>query len=140
MCPIVVKGRESISIPEGKHRGKITNIEQRVSKKEGYEYLDVHVSVDGLKNAKGELVSIKYGAPFDVTNIDCCTVATFIGNTKLGKLLMKFGVTEEQIKSGESIDVEKFLKKGRDVQFMTKDEETDRGTFARIVEDTLKPA
>jgi len=127
--PIVIKGRESVAIPEGTHNGKIVDLKQETRGKEGYEYLDVHVSVDSIKNTKGEPVSIKYGCPFDLTP-----------NTKLGKLLMKFGVKKEIIESGDPVDIEKHLRKGIGVRFMTKDEETDRGTFARIVEDTLKPA
>jgi len=127
--PILVKGRESISIPEGKHTGKIQQVTKEVRGKEGYEYLDVYVTVDGVKNSKGEEVTIKYGCPFDLTP-----------NTKLGKLLMNFGVTRKQIESGEEIDIEEILKKGTPVSFMTIDEKTDRGVFARIVDDSLKPA
>lgn len=108
-------------IPEGKHVGKIAELKQETRGKENYEYLDVWVSIQNLKDSKGNQVTIKYGCPFDLTP-----------NTKLGKLLKKFGCPEEKIKSGESVDIEKFLKKGMNITFMTKDEETDRGTFARI--------
>lgn len=60
-------------------------------------------------------------------------------NTKLGKLLMNFGVTKEQIASGDSIDVEEIVKVGTEVQCMTQEETTDRGTFARVVDGSLKP-
>ena len=48
-------------------------------------------------------------------------------NTKLGKLLMNFGVTKEQIAGGESIDVEQVLKQGTAVSLMTQEETTDIG-------------
>lgn len=40
--PIEITGRESISVPEGKHTGEIQKIEKRTSK-EGYEYLDINL-------------------------------------------------------------------------------------------------
>ena len=126
--PIVIKGRESVSIPEGKHAGKISDVKQEARGKEGYEYLDVHVTVEGVKNSKGEDVTIKYGCPFDLTP-----------NTKLGKLLMLFGVAKNSIEKEEEIDIEEHLKKGAEVEFMTIDEKSDRGKFARIVDDSLKP-
>lgn len=126
--PIEIKGRESVAIPEGKHTGKIDDVKLETRGKEGYEYLDVHVSVDGVTNSKGEVVVIKYGSPFDLTP-----------NTKLGKLLAEFGVTKEQIEGGQPVDIEGILKKGAEVEFMTKDEKSERGKFARVIDDTLKP-
>lgn len=126
--PIMVKGRESVTIPEGKHTGKISDIKQEARGKEGYEYLDVHVTVDGVQNTKGEDVTIKYGCPFDLTP-----------NTKLGKLLMLFGLDKDTIVKEEEFDIEKHLEKGAEVEFMTIDEKSDRGKFARIVDDSLKP-
>lgn len=46
-------------------------------------------------------------------------------NTKLGKLLMNFGVTKETIAAGESIDIEEILKEGTEVTLMTQEETTD---------------
>lgn len=124
--PIEIKGRESIKIEDGKHTGKIEKIEQRDIK--DYTYLDFFVQLDDVKTTKGELVSIKYGTPMDLTI-----------NTKLGKLLMNFGVTKDQIASGESIDIEQIVKTGTEVTLMTQEETTDRGTFARVVDGSLKP-
>lgn len=126
--PIEIKGRESVAIPEGKHTGKIEDVKVETRGKEGYEYLDVHVSVDGVTNTKGEVINIKYGCPLDLTP-----------NTKLGKLLMEFGVTKEEIEKGIAVDIESVLKTGSEIQFMCKDEKNDRGKFARIIDDTLKP-
>lgn len=46
-------------------------------------------------------------------------------NTKLGKLLMNFGVTKDQIAAGESIDIEQVVKTGSEVTCMTQEETTD---------------
>lgn len=121
--PVKVKGRESVNIEEGKHKGQITRVvlDRRGKKGEEFEYIDIFVQP---ADAKTEL---KYSCPADLTV-----------NTKLGKTLMNFGVTVEQIESGEEIDVEKLLV-GKKVQFLTQNEETPRGTFARIVDGSLKP-
>lgn len=70
--------------------------------------------MDDVKTTKGEPVSIKYGTPMDLTV-----------NTKLGKLLMNFGVTKDQIAAGESIDIEQVVKTGSEVTCMTQEETTD---------------
>jgi len=124
--PIEITGRESIKVEDGKHFGKIAKVESRDVK--DFTYLDTYIELDDVKNSKGEAVSIKYGCPLDLTV-----------NTKLGKLLMAFGVSKEQIASGESIDIEQILKVGTEVQLMTQEETSDRGTFARVVDGSLKP-
>jgi hypothetical protein len=60
-----IKGRESISVEEGKHTGKIVKLEKRENKE--FVYIDVHVSVDGLQRKDGSLMTIKYGCPYDLT-------------------------------------------------------------------------
>jgi len=119
-------GRESISIEEGKHTGKVSRIEKRDTKE--FVYLDVHVSVDGAEKGDGLPVTIKYGCPFDLTV-----------NTKLGRLMMNFGVPRSDIEAKRKVNVADVLKKGIKVQFLTQNEKTDNGIFARIVDGTLKP-
>jgi hypothetical protein len=123
-----IKGRESVSIEEGKHTGKIVRLEKRENKE--FVYLDVHVSVDGLQRKDGSLMTIKYGCPYDLT-----------ANTKLGKLLMNFGVSKSKIESGEGINIADSLKKGTKVQYLVQNEEGDKGgIFARIIDGSLKPS
>jgi hypothetical protein len=117
----------SVIIPEGKHPARISALKVEKRGKENYEYLDVHVEIQDVETKEGKHPSIKYGCPFDLTP-----------NTKLGKLLKAFGVSDSQIASGESLDIEKVLTVGKNVQILTKDVETDKGTFAEIV--SLKPA
>jgi hypothetical protein len=125
--PITIRGRETLSIPEGKHEAKISSLKVEKRGKEGYEYLDVHVELYKLAGKDGKKPDIKYGMPFDLS-----------ANTKLGKLLIAFGVTEDEIKSKEPLNLEDILKVGMKVQVLTKDVETPNGTFAEIV--SLKPA
>jgi len=105
------------SLPEGKHRGEITRVDYRF---EPYEYTDIYVKTKGKE---GE-IELKYGCPSKVTP-----------QTKLGKLLKAFGA---DLKPGNKVDPEKILV-GKKCEFMTINEETERGTFARIVDGSLKP-
>jgi hypothetical protein len=113
--PIRITGRESTTIPEGKHPARISALKVEKRGKENYEYLDVHVEIQDVELKDGRHPSIKYGCPFDLTP-----------NTKLGKLLKAFGVSDEQIASEEPLDIEKYLAVGKSVQILTKDVETDK--------------
>lgn len=92
-----------------------------------FEYLDVHVEVSDVTTKEGKHPSIKMGMPFDLSV-----------NTKMGKLLKVFGVTDEQITGGESLNLEKILAVGKNVKIVTKEVESEKGTFAEIV--SMKPA
>jgi|GEM_PF-3348479 len=105
-------------VAEGQHIGVITRVEYRT---EPYKYADVFVET---KDKEGNIVELKYGCPTNISTV-----------TKLGKLLKLFG-SELKVKS--KIDPEKVLI-GKKVTFMTLNKVTDRGTFSRIVEDSLKP-
>lgn len=124
---ITIKGRESMSIPEGAHPAKIKELKVEKRGKEQFEYLDIHVDVMDVTTKAGTHPSIKLGMPFDLTV-----------NTKLGKTLRAFGVSDEQIASGESLNIEKVLAVGREVRIVTTNVETDKGTFADI--SSMKPA
>jgi hypothetical protein len=125
--PIKISGRESLTIPDGKHNAKIAVLKVEKRGKEAYEYLDVHVELVDIAKRDGSHPVIKYGMPFDLTP-----------NTKMGKLLKAFGVPEEDITSGEELNIEKVLVVGKKVTIVTKDVETDKGVFAEIV--SMKPA
>jgi hypothetical protein len=126
---IDVPVRESVEIQEGKHKGTITKIAVRP---EPYEYLDIYIELDDVKDTKGNPVSVKEGMPLGISL-----------RSKLGKTLIKFGceesLIEEKAKAGESIDVEPYFK-NKKVVLMTTNESTERGTFARVVAGSLKPA
>lgn len=110
-----LKVQKRIEIQDGKHEGKITKVEFRT---EPYSYTDVFIKPKDME------FELKYGCPTLIS-----------ANSKLGKLLLTFGV---ELKEGEKIDPEKVLV-GKEVQFMTLTETTDRGTFARVVDNSVKP-
>lgn len=105
---------EAKEIPEGKHEAVITRIEERT---EPYHYIDIFFKLDNE-------TEIKYGAP-----------ATVSERSKLGKLLISLGA---KLIPGEKIDLEKALL-NKKVTLMTVNETSERGTFARIVDGSVRP-
>lgn len=110
------KVEQTIKISDGKHEGIIERIEYR---EEPYNYVDIVI-----KEKEQQLV-MKCGMPFSITE-----------NTALGQALIRFGA---RLKVGEEVEVEDYLKDGLMVEFMTLTEKTKKGTFARIVSESLKP-
>lgn len=110
------KVEKTIKIDDGKHEGEITAINY---KDEPYNYVDVVI-----KESKQE-IDLKCGVPFSVTE-----------NTALGKMLIAFGA---KLEVDKEIEIEDYLKVGTKVEFLTMTEKTSKGTFARILADSLKP-
>ncbi|MHA1835288.1 MAG: hypothetical protein ACTSV7_15035 [Candidatus Baldrarchaeia archaeon] len=110
-------------ISEGKHTGTITRLERREVEVKGkqFEYLDVYIELDDSEGTE-----LKYGCPLP----DKLT-----RNNKLGKLVLQF---RPDLELGEEVDLEKLLV-GKRVSFMVMNEESDKGTFARIVDGSIKP-
>ena len=109
-----LKIEEVKKIEEGKQIGKIVGVEYR---EKPYEYTDLIIEMqNGMK--------MKYGLPTSVTI-----------ESRLGKALIAFGASLEV---GGTTDPDKvFIGKG--CTFLVTNEKTDRGTFAKIVPNTLKP-
>lgn len=107
---------EMKEIEEGKHTGKITRLAERL---EPYHYLDVFVQLDGTE------IELKYGCPVATGKLST--------RSKLFKLLSQFA----ELKEGDIADPEKILV-GKNCAFITLNEDTDKGTFARIAENSIK--
>jgi len=107
-----------VKIPEGKHTGTITRLEYR---HEPYEYTDVFIRVEDVE----EKPEIKAGYSTSVSE-----------QSELGKLLARFGA---KLIPKTKIDPEKILL-GKKCTFLTINEVTQKGTFARVVSDSVKPA
>jgi len=109
-----LKIEEVKKIEEGKQIGKIVGVEYR---EKPYEYTDLIIEMqNGMK--------LKYGLPTTVTL-----------ESRLGRTLIAFGASLEV---GGSTDPDKvFIGKG--CQFLVTNDKTERGTFAKIVPNTLKP-
>lgn len=109
-----LKVEQTKIIEEGKHEGAITEVEFRTSP---FEYTDVVIEF-------GEGNKIKAGFPTNLTP-----------DSKLGKLLELFGA---KIEVGEEIDPADILV-GKKCAFMSINDLTERGTFAKVVTGSLKP-
>lgn len=105
---------ESKKLEPGTHKGRITKISYRI---EPYEYTDVHIKLEND-------VEVKAGFPTSVTE-----------DSKLGKMLTRFGAILE---IGKSIDPEKVLL-NKDCTFQSINETTNKGTFPKIIGDSLSP-
>lgn len=115
-----IQATETIRIEDGKHLGKIVAVDERTKP---YHYIDFVIESD-VKKQDGSAVRLKYGVPAIITK-----------ESQLAKLMRDFGAGD--IVVGQSYDPETL--KGRDVEFMTLNETSERGTFANIVKNSLKP-
>jgi len=107
-------------IEEGRHIGTITKVEER---EEPFRYADIYIRLDNPD------VEIKAGFPNRI-KIDDSGKPT----TKLGKFLVDLGI---ELKADTDLDLNTLI--GKKVQLMTINKETERGTFANVVEDSIKP-
>lgn len=103
------------TIEDGMHTGLITDVKHR---NEPYGYIDVIIKE---KKSGAEL---KMGYPDKITE-----------RTVLGKFLAKMGV---KLNVGIKVDLYRELIE-REVTFMTENEETEKGVFARVIGGTIKP-
>lgn len=110
------KVEKTITIEDGKHTGIIKGLEYKT---EPYSYVDIVIKED-----KSE-VELKCGVPFKVTE-----------NTALGGILENFGA---KLEVNKEIEIEDYLKENRKVEFITVTVKNDKGKFARIVSQSLKP-
>ena len=109
--------KPEVSVLDGKHEGEITRVEYAKRGTPAYDYTDIFIKLDDCE------VELKYGCPSNVSPA-----------SKLGKVLAAF----TKLVPKEMVDPEKVLV-GRRVSLMTLNEVKDEGTFARVVDGSLKP-
>ena len=112
------KVEKAFKIDDGKHTGKISDI---TYKTEPYEYIDINIEETDSKAV------LKCGVPFHITE-----------NSSLGMILINFGCDLKKFIDKE-IEVEDYLKKGMEAEFLTQTEATDKGKFSRVIPSSLKP-
>ncbi len=108
--------KEPIVISNGKHVGTITAVEYRTTP---YNYTDLVITF----TEELEERTVKVGYPTVLSQ-----------GSKLGKLMKRFGF---ELVVGEGLDPDS-LKEFK-CQFRTITEETERGTFAKVIQDSVKP-
>jgi len=101
-------------LEDGQHQGKIIGIEAR---DKPYEYLDI--VVEEIPTG----IRIKTGYP-----------RILMKESKLGLLFKRFGT---ELVEGTKVDPEKILL-GKACSFIVMNEQTNRGTFPKIISESLK--
>lgn len=93
---------KSLSIPDGKHFGKVDHIDYRF---EPFKYADIYLTAEDLKErtSEGAYMMAKHGVPFGERVTE---------KSELGKLLLAFGYRLDS-------DVELDDLKGKKVTFQT---------------------
>jgi len=112
---LILEVEECVVISDGKHEGIITELEHRT---DPFSYIDIHIK-EKVTGAK-----LRVGFPGKIT----------IG-TGLGKFLSRMDVL---LAVGVKVDLSKELL-GAEVTFLTQNEESDKGIFARVMPDSVKP-
>jgi len=113
-----IKVEASMKVEDGKHTGRIIELEQRT---EPYSYLDLKIEID-----KTEGRTLKVGYPAKITP-----------ESKLGILLANFGADVST--PGTIINPEKYLK-GKSCMLMTMTKPGKNGKeYSNIIPESVKP-
>jgi len=111
-----IKAEKSVKLEDGKYTGKIIDVKEREVK--DYSYVDIIVQEDNNKDFK-----LQTSFPANLTEL-----------SGLGRLFTK--LTGKSIEAGKEYDLDELI--GLKISFMIANTETDKGTFANIVRDTIK--
>lgn len=121
---VILKRKEVLDIKDGLHKGRICKVELF---KGEYEYLHIGVLPIDINVPKGlDTPILKVGYPL--------TLSTKSG---LGRLLMNSGY---DIMSKENYTLKDLQTQliGKEIQFQTQTETSDKGTFSNILQETIK--
>lgn len=115
---IVVK--EVVDIPDGEHKGHITNMIRETRK--GFDYVDLYIDLADVKDVNNEAVSLKAGFPCNVSE-----------KSSFGKLLKAVGM---EFKPHDELSLSHIKKVliGKNLSFTTYKE----GDFSNIINKTIK--
>ena len=110
-----MKAEEGLEIEEKRHEGEILGIEER---KEPYHYIDVVISVDGLKRKSDDtLITLKFGFPYYLS-----------ATSGLGRFFSL--ITGKEVVSTKTYDIDECI--GKKISYITVNKQTDRGRFANV--------
>ena len=114
-----IKVDEIVKLDDGLHTGKIVRIEYKEPPEHQYNYTDIFILEDKIK------VEVRVGVPTKISEM-----------TSLGEILENFGA---KLQANSKLDPEKILV-GKLCQFVITNEKGERGTFAKVVPTSLRPA
>ncbi len=106
------------TIPEGPHKAVISGIEIR-NTPQGFKYVDFYFKVTDVEGEP----EVKHGFPH---------------NTSEKSSLVQFVSRLMPVKTGEKLNLNNL--KGRKVKFVTYNQKTEKGEFARITPESIQPA
>lgn len=117
---------EAVTIDDGQHSGTIKDVWGEVTP-QGYRYLQLAIASNKVPD-----VTIRHGLPFPNEG-KAVTPAS-----KLGKLLLAFGF---EVGTGNAYSIKEIREKltNAPISFLVMNEEKDKGTFAVVVDDSIKP-
>lgn len=120
----IQEDKEFITIEDGLHNGVIIEVQER---KKPYEYVDLIISVDELKNDKGEQITLKAGFPDFISP-----------SSLLGKFISNMGIEGSP---GDELDLD--LLRGVPVSYQTVQEEVfnkkgEKKIYSNILRETIK--
>ena len=115
---ITIPKQLSSRIEDGVHTGKVVRVEERT---QPFAYVDFIISIDG-----NEKIELKYGCPASII----CNKDDNAPVSKLAKVCEVLGILDEQTQVENAI--------GKSIQFQTISETTKDGTFARVVDGSIK--
>lgn len=121
----VIVVTEPIRIDDGKHTGTITSVVRNlpnISEGRNFDYLDLTIKVtDNPKEPE-----VRAGFPTNISEL-----------SSLGRLLKKAGM---DFSEGEEITIAdiKTILVNKNITFLSKNEKTEQGEFARILRDTIE--
>lgn len=105
---------EAMKVEEGSHEAEISKVEIR-NTAQGWKYCDIFFQLENE-------VEVKCGFP----------AKKLTATSSLGIFVKKF----MPIETGEKVDLKKLI--GRKVKFVTSNEKTEKGEFARVVKESIK--
>lgn len=124
----------AVVVPDGEHRGKISNVLLRTSeyKGENISYVNIEIETSDVSDSDNNPITLNCSAPAHLSK-----TPDGEPNSKLAKMMVALGYELDGI---SSISIDKMLEdlKDKEVSFMTVNETSDRGTFATVIERSLK--
>lgn len=117
---------EAVSLPDGQYRAAIISAHGEQTP-QGYRYFQLAIKPEG------EEIELRYGCPLPAGK-------PVTPASKLGKLLMAFG---QPVGPGQTYTIGQLreIMEGKNVLVMVQNETIpNKGTFATIVENSIKPA
>ena len=115
--------KKQVIIEAGIHEGKITNVVRNPPTDENkYDYIDIYIELSDMDDSP----ELRAGYPANISELSA-----------LGRLIKRAGM---DFSEGEEIKVSdiKDLITDREITFLSNNEKTEYGEFARVIRETIE--